>query len=70
MMKSKEGRWAVFLSLNLDQEEMSLDKKYMNLKIGEEVKARKSPTSRYLGFKNHTLGEIGLRTESRKNKKA
>lgn len=69
MMKSKEGRWAVFLSLNLDQEEMSLDKKYMNLKIGEEVKARKSP-SRYLGFKNHTLGEIGLRTESRKNKKA
>lgn len=49
---------------------MSLDKKYMNLKIREEVKARKSPTSRYLGFKNHTLGEIGLRTESRKNKKA
>lgn len=70
MMESKEGRWVISLSLNLDQKEMSLDKKYMNLEIRGEVKARKSSTCRYLGFKNHTLGEISIRTEGRKNKRA
>lgn len=60
MMESKKGGLVVLLSFNLDQKEMLFDKIYKHLEIRGEFKARELSTQRYLGFKTHRLGEIGL----------